>query len=205
MIRGYIQNLRIYSFVDLILLLYAAKLSLTPFVGALALWIGFLLYLEWRHKHSYRSHSPILSWILFFTLGTLLFPFPWGIAFVLTSILYSEKKLAYGGIFSPFARGLQSALFLIPFVTFYSPLLGIAPLATTLRNILGDVRDAKKDFDNNMKTIPVLLGLRKNIPYVHLLGVLSTTLLWWSFTTLPFFIVLLLWIIEIMTYKLTPR
>jgi 4-hydroxybenzoate polyprenyltransferase len=63
---------------------------------------------------------------------------------------------------------------------FLNPLCFLAGGLFALRNFAGDLRDITKDRKENMKTLPVLLGVKKPIKHIHLIFVLLTTLVWWK-------------------------
>ena len=55
-----------------------------------------------------------------------------------------------------------------------------------------------------MKTIPTILGFR-GFRYIHLLGVLVTTFISWSYSDLSWIYLVGIWIIGVGTYNLTKR
>jgi hypothetical protein len=200
----YIGILRLYSLVDLLLLLLAVRLSSQAVIGSILLWIGFLFLLEARHQHEYREGVP--SWLagLFFVVGLVVFGH-WaeGLAFIGLSFIYSLKNGGTWGALSPIIRGLQPMALVMAVVS--GPLLWWIGGLTMLRNFLGDVRDARKDKKEGLKTVPVLLGISFNAKYIHLVGVMGTTLVWWSIGGLAIWVLFLVWVIEMATYNLTPR
>lgn len=202
---NHIGQLRLYSLIDLTLLLFAFGASATQAIGAMSLWIGFLGYLEWRHEHANRARVPVIFWIACFCIGLYFVPTIYSAIFIALCVIYAEKISRAFGAISPIMRGLQTCILLVAVTGALSSHILIAAIAIGIRNLLGDLRDIQKDSHHGLKTIPVLLGFTRDIRYVHLFGVLSTTLLWWSWTTLPLSILIVVWAIEIGTYNLTPR
>jgi len=103
-------QLRIYTLVDLALLIYVAGGRGQIFWGVILLWIGFLAYLEAQHKHSYRVKIPQALWVIFLIVGLVLFKRIEGIGFIIASYFYTRKDHENYGIFAPFFRGLQNLL-----------------------------------------------------------------------------------------------
>jgi hypothetical protein len=56
-----------------------------------------------------------------------------------------------------------------------------------------------------MKTLPVVIGVKGDIKYGHLIAVTMSTLVWWSYTDLFLDVLICVVAIEIATYNLTPR
>lgn len=199
--RNYLGQLRIYSLVDLTLLLVASNIVGQKLVGAVLLWVGFLAYLEHKHQHSYRNN---ISWsvpVILFVLGT--FYFGWfGVLFIIFSALYCRKDEKGWGLASPFMRGLQtvSLLWGSPDLIWIS----VSSVAIVARNILGDARDTSKDKAAGMMTWPVLANFT-DYKYLHLAGVFATTMLWWSQAELNVGWLLVALVVEFATYRLTPR
>ena len=90
-------------------------------------------------------------------------------------------------------------------VGFHSPLPWIALAVMATRNFAGDVRDAAKDSSENMKTLPVILGMKRNVKYVHLVATLLTTAIWWTYTSIPPVYLAIIFLAQISSYDLTPR
>jgi len=174
-------------------------------LGAISLWLFFLLYLEWKHKHSYRSPVSIWSCVVCLALGLFLFPNIGAIGFVLFGLLYAEKQRTFWSLLSPFFRGMQMTILAAPFISITALPILLVGLLSFIRNLLGDVRDTGKDKKEQMYTIPVALGLKKNIPYIHLLAVMGTTYVWWMYSNISILFLIALWLIQIGTYRLTPR
>lgn len=202
---NYLGQFRLYSLVDLILLLIATQANTQVFLGVIFLHLGFLAFLETRHSHSYRNRLPKCVWIIFTIIGIFLYRHWEVVAFLLISYLYTKKNHGYFASISPLLRGFQYFFLIAGIVGYHHPLSWIALATIFIRNFAGDLRDTTKDRDANMKTLPVLLGLNKNIPNIHLIAVLLTSVIWWSFTSLSIWALLIVLIIEIGTYNITPR
>ncbi len=202
---NYLGQLRLYSFVDLILLLLATHTAPIHILGALILWLGFLLLLESRHKHSYRKQFPSFLMPLLLAFGLILYGRIEGLIFILLGYLYSQKTGKSWGIFSPLIRGLQPFVAVGGLLGYRNPLTWWAFGGTVIRNLLGDVRDVAKDTSESMKTIPIALGLKTGPRYIHLAGTLATSSLWCYLGHLPLPYLIIAWIIEITTYNWTPR
>jgi len=204
-ILNYLGQLRIYSLVDLVLMMYVVGARGQTLLGAVLLWVGFLAYLEARHDHAYRAKMPRGLWVILMFLGLILFRRIEGVGFVVVSYLYTFKNKRNYGIFAPFFRGLQSFLLVGGVAGFGSIFAWLALLLTFSRNLLGDIRDAKKDFGEGMMTLPMLFGWKRNLPVIHLLGIWGTTFVWWHYSGLGATFLFSLWIVEAATYNLTPR
>lgn len=202
---NYIGQLRLYSLVDLVLLLIAARLTTPQLAGALFLWIGFLLYLENGHRHSNRALFPPYCWAVFWLAGALLFPPLHATAFIFLSILYTKKKQGNWGLAAPAVRGLQAYMLVAAVPGWDAQLALFAGVLTVMRNVMGDVRDIKKDSEEGMKTWPMILRLPELVFPIHLLGVIATTVIWWHVAGLPPVTLLAAIFIEVATYKWTPR
>ena len=108
LVRGFVFNLRPYSWIDLILLGYLAKfltvrtltfeLSDLFFIsGLLCLWFFFNISLEARKKYEYRARVNFLHSVPFFAVGTLiglflgLRPFVFSLVSAALVFLYNEQ------------------------------------------------------------------------------------------------------------------
>lgn len=202
---NYLGQLRVYSLVDLFLLLYIIHASNLEKAGAIFLWIGFLLFLESQHKHSYRSKFPKLMWIAFDLVGLILFRKVEGLAFVIASLFYAKKKDKYFSYLSPLFRGLQNFFLIAGIIGYHNYFIWVVFIVTIIRNVLGDFRDVEKDRAEKMQTVPVLIGIKRNVKYIHLGAVMVTSLVWWIYGGLSWEILVGVWIIELVTYNLTPR
>jgi 4-hydroxybenzoate polyprenyltransferase len=203
---NYFGQLRIYSLIDFVVLLIAAQANVYQFAGVILMHIGFLAYLESKHSHSYRKSVPKYLWIFLTILGMALYGnYIFSILFVVCSILYTLKTKKYFAIFAPVMRALQY-FFLIGGITgFHNYLPWIALLVIFVRNFAGDVRDVVKDTEEGMKTLPIVIGLKRDIKYIHLITMLMTTTIWWTFTEIPLYLLPIILISQILTYNLTAR
>ena len=202
---NYLGQLRLYSLVDLILLLIAAKASNYELIGALLLHISFLIYLESRHKHKYRENIPNIIWIILLIMGIFFYKKIEVVFFMLFSILYTNKTNKNFGSFSPFYRGLQY-FFLIGGIAGYSSIITwLALLLMFIRNFTGDLRDVSKDRVDKMITLPIVFGIKNDIKYIHFIFIVITSIIWWSFTTLSYIWLIAVFVIQAITYNLTPR
>lgn len=204
---NYLGQLRIYALIDYIFLLIAAQANIKQAIGALLLHIGFLCYLEIKHNHEYRSKLPQGIWLLFILSGAMLYKKPELLVFIAASYLYTLKKKNYWGISSPLWRGVQ-ILALVGGITGYTTILPwLAGVLTLVRNTLGDYRDIEKDKKEKMKTIPIILKVKplRFYKHIHRIGITVTTIIWWSFTSLPIEILMVGIILEQTTYNLTTR
>ncbi|MDO8508773.1 MAG: hypothetical protein Q7S27_03760 [Nanoarchaeota archaeon] len=201
----YIGQLRIYSLIDLILLLYAAGADREELIGGVLLHIGFLAFLESKHRHGYRENVPLWLCLLFIIPGLILYGHIESIGFLAFSFLYALKNGGYFGIFAPLFRGMQYLFLVGGIMGYYTPLIWMIVGIVIVRNLLGDIRDAQKDRVEGLKTLPMILGLKKGFKYIHLAGVLATTLIAWNISDLSWIYLIAIWIIEISTYNLTRR
>lgn len=202
---NYIGQLRIYSLVDLMLLLYVAGADRYEFIGALLLHIGFLAYLESRHRHGYRENVPLWIFLFFIIPGAVLYKHIEFLIYLIFSYLYTLKTDKHFGILAPFFRGFQY-LFLVGGIMGYgNNLIWLIGFIAFTRNLLGDVRDVEKDKKDGLKTLPMVFGWKKGFRYIHLLGVLATSFIVWSYSDLSSIYLGAIWIIEIVSYNLTKR
>jgi len=202
---NYLGQARIYSLVDLILLLLATHASTGKLWGAILLWLGFLALLESQHHHSYRAKVPAMLWVILFAAGVTLYGWIPGLIFVAASVFYTLKDKKFWGATSPLFRGFQSYVLVGGISGYSAGLAMIAGILTLIRNLLGDVRDAGKDSKEGTKTIPVLLGQKKNTKHIHLAGVVLTSLVWWYLGGLSVWLLIVAIVIEVTSYNLTPR
>jgi hypothetical protein len=202
---NYLGQLRAYSYADLLLMLSAAGAGALVDVRASLLWFGFLIHLEWRHRDVGRARWPWYA-------GTML----WLAAIVLTgfaalpaiafSLMYSlKKRYPVIALVSPFVNGCikTSLALLAPGAGFV--FLLIVCTSTALRNLLGDVRDAGKDAAEGVKSLPVLAGYRRNTAWVYPIGLASTSVLWTVYGHLPLTWLIVAGLVQVGTYRLTPR
>lgn len=202
---SHIGQFRFYSLADLILLLLAAGASGSIFWGIIFLWLGFIAYLENRHEHSYRKRIPRLVFIIFWLLGLVLFKKIEGILFIILSIIYTKKNQSYFGLVSPFIRGLQTVLIIGGISGYSNSLTWVTGSLILLRNLMGDFRDAGKDGEEGLKTIPVILGIKRNVPFLYFIFLLFTSSVWWLYSELSAIYLLIVLSIEATTYNWIKR
>lgn len=184
MIR-HLLNLRPYSWVDLILLGYVAKCSVTrslefaaddlAFVGGLlGLWTFYNLALEARHHYPYRGRvsaaAPLIFLALAATIGLAVTPLTLVPVALSTGLVwaYLHKNENVGlGAASSLARGLIQACYLWYARMFFSTSLDAAAAALglavlllyTARALVGDLRDVAHNREAGKRTFPVTFGV----------------------------------------------
>lgn len=203
---NYLGQARIYSLVDLLLLLWAAGINDWRMCPTVLFWLGFLALLESKHQHENRAYiPPCVCWLLWMP-ALILLPYLTSLAFIILSYFYANKKWSFWGLCSPFVRGLQTICLITCAGSASSYwFVIIASVAITLRNLAGDWRDVEQDSREGLCTWPVLIGAKQGGLFIHLIAIIGTTWLWWSFTNLSYWIPILLNFIECGTYFLTPR
>lgn len=198
-------QIRIYSLIDLILFSIAIKANLLQTAWIVSLHLGFLLFLELSHKHSFRTPFPKYLWVILLITGISFYQHITVIGFLVSSFFYVKKNLTEFGRSGPIFRGLQY-YFLASWII--GPLNRISFLVFVLlffRNFAGDLRDIEKDQREGLRTLPIILWFKKDILYLHLLITLGTTSIWlylsgiWMIWLIPIFA------IQIGSYNLTPR
>ena len=202
---NYFGQLRLYSFIDLLVLLVATKATSFEFIGVLFLHLSFLAYLEAQHRHSYRKRIPEYLWAVFGIIGLLFYGHIEGIFFIICSYLYVLKTKKSFALFAPLMRGLQYFFLVAGVVGYHNKLAWVALILIFIRNFCGDLRDIVKDKKENLNTLPIVLGLHKDIKYIHLLVILATTFIWFQYTNLSFYLLIPIFLIQILTYNFTPR
>lgn len=202
---NYLGQLRIYSLLDLLILLVALKVNSNEFIGVVFLHIGFLAYLETSHHHSYRKKVPKYLWIFFTLIGLIFYGHIEGILFIICSYLYTLKTKKSFALLAPFMRGLQYFFLVAGIIGYNSSLTWITLVLIIVRNFCGDLRDITKDKRENLKTLPIFLGLHRDIMYIHLGVILITTFTWFQYTNLALWMLIPIFLIQIVTYRLTPR
>ncbi|MES3005811.1 MAG: hypothetical protein V4664_02595 [Patescibacteria group bacterium] len=202
---NYFGQLRVYSLLDLCILLIATQATTYEFLGVILLHVAFLAYLETRHNHSYRKKVPEYLWIILSLIGLVLYGHTEGILFILCSYIYTLKtKKAFAGT-SPILRGLQCFFLVGGIIGYENRLTWIVLIIFTIRNLCGDLRDVEKDKKEGLKTLPVILGLNKGVTYIHLVATFVTTFVWFQFTNLSLLFLIPILLVQLMTYRLTPR
>jgi len=74
-----------------------------------------------------------------------------------------------------------------------------------LRNLAGDVRDGGKDSVEKVLTLPVVLGLKKNIPFIYPAFLVITSITWIYVGEISFLWLIPIFVVQSLTYHLTPR
>ena len=202
---NYLGQVRLYSLIDLALLLLASHADTAKFLGSLFLWLGFLSLLEARHKHTYRENIPYTICVLLFTVGFLLYGGIIPLGYIALSLLYTLKNKSNWGIVSPFIRGLQTLLLIVGITGFSHFLPYLAGFIIAVRNMLGDARDVTRDRTEKMKTFPIILGLEKSPKNIHLFATLATATIWWLIGGFNPIYLLATYVAIVTTYSLTPR
>lgn len=166
--------------------------------------LAFLVYLESRHSHSYRAKVP--RWISYVLaiLGIIFYGKIEALAYLFFGFLYTQKIKQFG-FASPLFRGLQNVFLVSGIIGYTSPLTYLVGFLFFLRNLAGDFRDAGKDKKEGVGTIPVLIGIDRNVKYLHLAFTMFTSCVWWYLSTLSIGWLALVILIEASTYNLTPR
>lgn len=204
MLVNYIGQLRIYSFVDLILLFILAGATSIEIFGCSLLWFSFLIFLEFIHKDKGRNRWSVYAWIIPFTVGILIIYKIEILFFILSVALYTYKKKYPLGLISPIINGLLKTS-LIMLITDDINILLIVFILMTIRNLAGDIRDAYKDSKENIITLPVKLGYKIHTPYVYPLFLGFTSFVWVFMSDMSLLIIFPVWFIQFQTYHLTPR
>jgi len=200
-----IGQLRIYSLVDLILFAFAIKSSNFELAGIVLLHVSFLYYLESIHKHSNRILIPKFIWVIIGIAGIVLYTSLAVLGFIIFSILYAKKNSPKFSPYSSFFRGAQMYFLAAGVVGFLNPLAFLAFGLLFVRNFAGDLRDIVKDRKEKMKPLTIMLGLKHSYKWVHLIILLVTTFVWWYIADISIFWLMGIYVIQILTYNLTPR
>lgn len=202
---NYLGQFRLYSLVDLIILLLATQARPQDFFGTIFLHLGFLVFLETQHSHSFRKKMPKWLWVFLIILGISLYWHWEVIPFLILSYFYTKKTEKYFGCIAPVLRGFQYFFLIAGIVGYNNPLIWIALVVIFIRNFAGDLRDIEKDKKENLKTLPIVLGLNKDIKYIHLIVMMATTLIWFLYTSMSSWLIFPILIFQILTYGLTAR
>lgn len=202
---SYLRLWRMYSLIDMALLLAVAGATGHALWGAVLLHTGFLGYLEYDHKRSYRAPVPLWSVLSAWGFGLLLFGKLDGLAYIVLSVLYSKKKTWHLELVTPLLRGLQTLVMVGVVAGYNHALPWLAMVLMIVRNLLGDLRDAQEDASEGKWTWPAVLGM-KSRPFAHLFGMFATTTVWWLYAAnLSGWLLAAVLAIEAATYWLTPR
>lgn len=203
--RNYAGQLRAYSLADLVLLILAAGGDGRDVLVVTLLWLGFLVYLEWRHKDRGRARWPAAAWIAPWACAVALRPTWVLVLFFIFAALYAEKKtVPLLAATAPLSNGALKAT-LVALIPGVSATWVIAALVLAgARNLAGDIRDADKDRGEHVQTIPVRLGLHSH-PLAYPSMLVLTSSVWVVAGGLPWWSLGLAWIVQRFTYNLTPR
>jgi 1,4-dihydroxy-2-naphthoate octaprenyltransferase len=204
-ILNYLGQFRLYSLIDLVLLMIAVKAGYQDFSGVILLHLGFIAYLETKHSHPYREALPKWLWVFLTVVGCLLYQHLEILSFLLCSYLYVKKTQNNWGYLGPLFRALQYFFIVAGIVGYSHPISIVVPLIIFIRNFAGDLRDVAKDIKEHIRTLPILMGFKNNVQHIHLGVMLTSSLIWFLYTNLPPFILVLIFILQIFTYRLTPR
>tara|TARA_Y100000310_G_C20613578_1_gene779362 strand:- start:688 stop:1320 length:633 start_codon:yes stop_codon:yes gene_type:complete len=198
-------QVRMYSLVDLVLLFIAIKASSSQLVGIVLLHLGFIFFLEYTHKHEYRTPFPIFLWVFFLLVGIFFYRSIFVIGFLVFSFFYARKNLPSLSPYGPFFRGLQYYFLSAGIIGLLNPISFLVGGLIVLRNFTGDLRDIAKDKKEGLKTIPIILGFDKDIRFIHILFLFGTSFVWWIFSDISIVWLAVVYLIQISTYNLTSR
>lgn len=198
-------QLRLYSLIDLVLFSLAIQADRSQMIGIVLLHIGFLLFLEFTHKHSFRVAFPKYLWVAFFIGGSILYKNIAVVGFLMCSLFYVKKNSPAFGWFAPLSRGLQYYFLASGVIGFLNPVSFLAGGLLALRNFFGDLRDTVKDRKEGYKTLPVIFGLKRDFKYLHLLATLGTTFVWVCLSSINIVWIVPLFFIQVVSYSWTPR
>ncbi len=205
-VLNYLGQLRIYSFLDLLVFATALTKEINIIVGIGLLWLGFLFYLESRHDDEFRLKINKYLWTGPFAFSLVLLPVWICLSFALFSYLYTKKKQhAAWGVSAPLWRALQNGIIA---AGFNFQLAILAFILIFIRNVIADFRDAHDDKQRGILTIPVVLGVGKNQAwafYVHLMLVVAATIIWLNFSFFDSRLILPIILFQLFSYPLTPR
>lgn len=204
--RNYLGQLRAYSYVDLLLLCLALHATPLQFVAASLLWFGFLIHLEWRHRDRGRAPWPAWAWVALWSAGLLLgFSLASGL-FIVLSVAYSlKKRYPWVGQVSFLYNGLLKVCLVATMPGAGARVLLLVFVLTSLRNLAGDLRDIERDSAEDVQTLPVRLGLHNDIPWIYPAILAATSACWAAVGHLPIVFLMIAWLIQAVTYRLTPR
>lgn len=198
-------QIRLYTLLDLILFAYAIGSDKKEILGIVLLHLGFLFYLEYTHKHSYRLPVPRATWIVLGIAGIFLLPHVATIGYIVASIIYVRKNNPRIAPFGPLARGVQYYFLAAAILGFSNPLCFLALVLLFVRNFAGDLRDVVKDTKEGMKTLPIVLGTKDDSRYAHIITLFLTTFIWWLLADISLAWLIAIYIIQLLTYNITTR
>lgn len=209
-LKNYFLNLRLYSWVDVILLALMGKVLISGVLcferqdfllisGILSLWFFYNLILEFKHAYAYRGKMSVAPSVFFLLVAIIIglsrsyLPVLFASVSTLLVVLYLQK-----GEFKPLGysnnviRGLIQSCYFLYAVTFFTETISweavvisiLIFLAYTARGIIGDVRDVSHNKASNKITLPVRIGILNSRLLVVVLLVLSIGLQAYFFKTL---------------------
>jgi 1,4-dihydroxy-2-naphthoate octaprenyltransferase len=198
-------QIRVYSLLDLILFSLALHTNHYQIAGIILLHLGFLLFLEFSHKHEFRVAFPKYLWCILLILGIIYYQNIAVVGFLLCSYFYVKKNSLTFGWSGPFFRGLQYYFLAAGIIGFLNPVSFIAAGLLIVRNFAGDLRDIIKDRKEGYRTLPIIIGLKKDVKYVHLIAILGTTFFWWYLSGITALWLIPIFVVQVGLYNLTPR
>jgi len=203
---NYLGRLQIYSLLDLIVLATAISRDIKVVFGVIFLWVSFLFYRETRRADDHNLKINKHLWIVTFIVSAFFLPILVCLGFALCSYFYAKKKKEkIWGISASFWRGFQY----VAIVAAYDLKLSLLVFVLIfIRSLIADFRDAGDDAKRNIQTIPVALGINKNqvwALYSHMIFISLTTVVWSRFSFLDGRWIILIIILQIITYPFTPR
>ena len=203
---NYLGQLRLYSYADLLLLLLALGASAAEIVQCSLLWFGFLIFLEWLHRDRGRLAWPWYAWAAPWAAAATLDPTAALAPFFAVAIAYSHKKrFSLLAAVSPLLNGAIKGTLVVVIAPDEFAAIALVTAVTALRNLAGDFRDVVKDRTENVATLPVRLGLAKDMPVLYPLSLLATSILWTAVGSLSVWYLAGAIAIQAATYRLTPR
>lgn len=198
-------QIRIYSLVDLLFFSIALRVTLFQIAGIIFLHLGFLLYLEFVHKHEFRMAFPKYLWAILLLIGIIFYNNLAVVGFLICSYFYVKKHLPKFGWSGPVSRGFQYYFLAAGIVGFFSPISFLIGGLLIVRNFAGDLRDVVKDRKEGLQTLPIIFGISRNYKSIHLITMLVTTAVWWYLSGVSILWLIPVFIIQIGSYNLTPR
>ncbi|MFI9583132.1 hypothetical protein ACIHCQ_15085 [Streptomyces sp. NPDC052236] len=203
---NYLGQLRIYSYVDLVLLFLSLDAQPRQLLGLSCLWFGFLIHLEWQHRDVGRLHWPWPAWAVPSIAGTVLVADPACVPFLALAAGYSlKKRIPMLAAISPLLNGGLKIALIAPLAGADAEAVLLVFVLMTMRNLLGDVRDAAKDAREGVASIPVRMRYKKHTPLVYPVGLAATSAVWVALAGLPWWTWLCVVAVQALTYRLTPR
>jgi 4-hydroxybenzoate polyprenyltransferase len=194
-----------YSYADLLLLLAALHSSAKYTVGVSLLWFGFLIHLEWQHRDRGRALWSWYAWVIPWIAGLALLHSLWSIIFILLAVTYSlKKKIPQIAWISFLYNGALKGALVVGLTSSWLILIGIVIIMAG-RNLAGDFRDAGKDRSEGIRSLPVILGVKNNVPFVYPIALAITSSIWTAAGGLPLWMLMAALGVQAATYKLTPR